>query len=49
MGFVVAGPTPQNLQAFAQWVQQHKIHSKVNLGRFDGYGLGGVARVDINV
>jgi histone-lysine N-methyltransferase SETD3 len=48
LGFVLAGPTPQNLQAFAQWVQQHKIHSKVNLGRLDGYGLSGIARVDIN-
>jgi len=44
---VQAAPNQQTLTAFAGWVQQHKLHSKCNLGVFEGQGLGGVARAPI--
>lgn len=42
-----AAPTQESLGKFAAWLQANNVQSAANIGLFEGFGLGGVARADV--
>eukprot|EP00168_Porphyra_purpurea_P001252 TRINITY_DN11581_c0_g1_i1.p2 TRINITY_DN11581_c0_g1~~TRINITY_DN11581_c0_g1_i1.p2 ORF type:complete len:429 (-),score=124.73 TRINITY_DN11581_c0_g1_i1:52-1338(-) len=42
-----AAPTQESLGKFAGWLQANNVQSAANIGLFEGFGLGGVARADV--